>query len=507
MITKENYFDFSSKLDFDALPEALRNGHKLTQGAAKNDWSAFNTNENIRRVVNAYFEKLNQWVNKNPQQESKPVEPARPESKLRAQKKTAASKQKKTESIEETHAEGVEKVSPEVAFIKRYAGLHGKVKTQDEILRFLSSLQKAILEKKIRKTSPFAAEIEKIQDQLIKCYEKMGESVEIKIESKTLQHYLEIAGSQKSMLSVSYIRQYINLHGKKNVKDKAKALMQHIKKAVEQNKLTNEDPYTERLDAVFQSLKKYVNGDSLTPQISKSELNGLMGIFSYIEKRRRKKKVAKHLHRIYEIERGMSGTDDPADDGDMMLGEESRVIPSTELAGMEFKTIGLQGKYRELIGDPSVGFSAMVFGLPKSGKSTLCLDFAKHLAEHHGKVLYCAIEEKFGYTLKEKLERLKAEHPRLYVSENIPENISGYDFVFIDSVSRANLSIDALNQLRKNNPHVSFIFIFHTTKNGQFRGQNQFAHDVDVIIEVKDGEAKANGRFGIGNDIYIRDVL
>src|SRR4030043_997194 len=31
----------------------------------------------------------------------------------------------------------------------------------------------------------------------------------------------------------------------------------------------------------------------------------------------------------------------------------------------------------------SVGFSAMVFGLPKSGKSTLCIDFARHLAEHH----------------------------------------------------------------------------------------------------------------------------
>jgi KaiC/GvpD/RAD55 family RecA-like ATPase len=50
----------------------------------------------------------------------------------------------------------------------------------------------------------------------------------------------------------------------------------------------------------------------------------------------------------------------------------------------------------------------MVFGLPKSGKSTLCIDFAKFLAEYHGKVLYVAIEEGFGYTLKEKFERLGA---------------------------------------------------------------------------------------------------
>ena len=79
----------------------------------------------------------------------------------------------------------------------------------------------------------------------------------------------------------------------------------------------------------------------------------------------------------------------------------------------------------------------MVYGLPKSGKSTLCIDFAKYLAENHGKVLYCAIEEKFGYTLKEKIERLQASHPNLFVSETIPDGLSKYDFVFIDSVSRA----------------------------------------------------------------------
>ena len=41
-------------------------------------------------------------------------------------------------------------------------------------------------------------------------------------------------------------------------------------------------------------------------------------------------------------------------------------------------------------------------------------------------------------------------------------------------------------------------FLVCTTKNGQFKGQNQFAHDVDVIIEVDGGKAKGNGRFGWG---------
>lgn len=496
MITKDKYFEATDSIDLNSLPEALRNGHKLVQGASQNDWSAYNTNENIRRVVNAYFEKLEQWLKNNPtnKPEGKKTVTPKTEPKPKPLKKATAPKTK-SEPKDKSNGEAVEKVSLEVSFIKRYAGLHGKTKTQDEILRFLDSLQKAMLEKRIRKTSPYASEIEKIQEQLIRCYEKMGDAVEINIDKKSLEHYLEIAGSQKAMLSVSYIRQYISLHGKKNVKDKAKVLMQHIKKAVVQKKLDNNDPYAARLDSIFKSLKNYVNGDSTTPQISKSELNGLMGVFSYIAKRNRKKKVARHLHKIYEIEHGMAGTENDPEEDTISQKKHSQVIPSTELASMEFETIGLQGKYRELIGDPCVGFSAMVFGLPKSGKSTLCIDFAKYLAEHHGKVLYCAIEEKFGYTLKEKVERLKAVHPKLYVAEEIPDNVSEFNFVFIDSVSRANLTIEDLNRLRSDYPKVAFIFIFHTTKNGQFRGQNQFAHDVDVIIEVKDGEAKGTGRF------------
>ena len=174
------------------------------------------------------------------------------------------------------------------------------------------------------------------------------------------------------------------------------------------------------------------------------------------------------------------------------------VVPSRELLRMEFETLGLQGRYRELLGDPSVGFSAMVYGLPKSGKSTLCLDFANYLAQHHGQVLYCAIEEGFGYTLKEKIERLGAAHPRLFVAGQLPKSLESFDFVFIDSVSKAGMDLSQLEVLRKDYPRTSFIFIYHTTKEGRFRGENAHAHEVDVIVQVENGLAKAKGRFGGG---------
>ena len=129
--------------------------------------------------------------------------------------------------------------------------------------------------------------------------------------------------------------------------------------------------------------------------------------------------------------------------------------------------------------------------------------FGGCLAVHHGKVLYCAIEEGFGYILQEKVGRLKASHPRLYVTDRVPENPGQFDFVFIDSVTKAGLEIEDMDALRKAHPRTSFIFIYHTTKAGRFKGSNTHAHEVDVIIQVENGKARGNGRFGVGGEVEV----
>ena len=437
------------------------------------------------------MEKLNEVINKHT-----------PEKKAK-EKKSKSQNAPKEPVVEKNPTEEtttpVEKVSLEVSFIKRYVGLHGKTKDKSQILNLLNSLQKAIIEKRIRKTSIYAKEIENVQAQLIKCYNQMGNTIKVTLDEDTLDSYSTIAQSQKTMLSVTYIKQYISIHGKKDVKDKAKALLSRIKKAIETGKIPETCPYWNDIQEIKSSLESYLGNKSKTPIISENTLNGIM---SWAARRHQKKKVAKYLQKIYEAERGLRGIE-PEQETNLNDIPEPTVISSSELAGMDFETIGLKDKYRELIGDPSVGFSAMVFGLPKSGKSTLCIDFAKYLAENHGKVLYVAIEEGFGYTLKEKFERLGAIHPNLIIAEKLPDDLTPYQFVFIDSVSKAKLTSQALTKLRKDNPKTAFVFIFHTTKEGNFKGQQDFAHDVDVIVEVENGIAKANGRFAIGGKMNI----
>lgn len=183
-----------------------------------------------------------------------------------------------------------------------------------------------------------------------------------------------------------------------------------------------------------------------------------------------------------------------------------KIMSSLDFANLEFSTIGLKDKWLEFIGDPAPGFTAMVYGRSKMGKSYLCVDFAGYLARNHGKVLYVAKEEKLDATLQKKLKDKDVSNENLFVADNLPKSLSGYQFVFLDSVNKLGLSPQELTKLKTDNPGVSFIYVFQSTKEGKFRGTNEFQHDVDVVIEVPEkGIAIQNGRFNQGGEMRIFD--
>lgn len=493
MITINNYSMRWAEIDFEQLPSPLQKGHGLTVSALENGAAAYRSNATVARVVDSYLEKLNEYVRAHPEVvkgaskpaarpavAKKPAATKKPAAKKAAAPKPAskpasqpAAKPKQME-IPLNEVQRVEMIPLEISFIRRYASMHGKVKTRKQLLTLLSSLQKAMLEKRIRKSSPYASEVMQVQEQLSAAVNRMGEAAEISIAAASLERYRSIASSKRISESVALLKRYLLLHGRPGVQERAERLAAAIKKAVKQQKVAKDDPYAQRLEAAYKSLTSYLEKQSEVPAIASGELNGMLGLVG--------KKAAV---------------------GSGPINIKGETLASRELLRMEFETIGLRGRFRELIGDPSVGFTAMVFGKPKSGKSTLMLRFAHHLAVHHGRVLYCAIEEGYGYTLKEKIERLGAAHERLVFSDRLPKQLAGYDFVFIDSVSKAGLELEDLVKLKKRHPRTSFIFVFHSTKDGRFRGGNEMAHEVDVIVEVESGLAKASGRFLAGGEMRV----
>ncbi len=180
------------------------------------------------------------------------------------------------------------------------------------------------------------------------------------------------------------------------------------------------------------------------------------------------------------------------------------IMPSTQFANLHFNTIGFKERWLRFIGDPAPGFTAMVFGMPKMGKSYLCVDFAGYLARNHGKVLYVAKEEKLDKTLQDKLKEKEVAHENLTVADGIPADLSPYDFIILDSVNKLGLTPKDLEKLKVENKGKSFVYIFQCTKGGKFKGNNEFQHDVDVVIEVPEiGKATQYGRFNQGGAMDI----
>jgi hypothetical protein len=434
ILTPKNYIEQSCQIGFDQLPAALVKGHELALNAFKDAQSAYKGNRTVKAVMDHYLCELNEAI-----ANKKPV-------------KTTEKRKKRSTTLGPITGE-VPLISEEIRFLRRFLWLDGKQRSKESIKRLLFSLQKAMVERRIRKNSPYAEEIQKIHDRLWEIVvDDQIQSFIVELDPKLKAHYKEIVGSQSVKEAVKLLKRFIPLQGKSDIDEKVIKLHKQAIHLIREKKIKMDNPYHPRIMQMIEVLEHYIEDI----EYEKPEL-------------------------AYNLQ---------------YLGKLPDVMSPEQLLSMEFETIGLQGKWKELIGDPSVGFSIMVFGQPKSGKSTLMLEFAQHLAGNHGKTLYVAIEEGFGYTLKDKIQRVGATSSQLSFAAEMPKKLDGLDFVFIDSISRGGLEIEDLIKLQEQYPRIGFIYIFHTTKDGRFRGGNLYAHEVDVIIEVSPEEVNASGRFG-----------
>jgi hypothetical protein len=337
----------------------------------------------------------------------------------------------------------VEKITPSVAFIRRYCHLHGKtlLEAKDSAIRLLASLQKAIVEKQIRKTDPHADDILKIQDNLIRLSEVRKSADTINI--KDIDRLREISKAERVSDSVAFLKQFLSIQGKENVKEKAVKLQAYAKT----HKFEKSDS-NGTIKAIEKSLSDYISGKTPTPEVSAQTLQGFYGL---------------------------AGIDVPAP-------KAGSAISAAQFVGSSFQTLPFTGKWKKAIGLPAKNFKIMIYGKAGSGKSTFALQLADYLAKDMGqKVLYVAGEEKFGYTLHEKIVRLNISSSNLYLQDSLPPYLTNYDVVVLDSVNTLQLEPEDLEKLPKDK---AYIWIFQCTKDGNYRGSQAFEHNADTVIEI-----------------------
>lgn len=480
MLTANNYAQYVKSINYVSLSDKLKKGYDFVKKSTNEykNWDAYHQSDKIREVINLYFSLVEQHLPNKANAQKKSVKKSAPGKSAKSTKAAATPKAVKKKPVQEDiKANMVEHFDEEIKIIRKFINLHGKVKTQEQIVRLINSVQKAIIERKVRKSSVHAPHIVYIQKTLISTYNDMGKTISITISDNKLNELSAIVHGEKIYPSVPFIKRYLNLVGKTDIKQKATLLLKQLRIAVGKGKITKSDRYSNRLSEIHETLKEFLdNPKQKTIEASAEQLSGLQGIVDGCN--------CSNLNGI---------------DGSLPA-----VMNSMDFANLRFNTIGLKGKWLDLIGDPSQNFSAMVSGKPKMGKSYLCIDFAGYLARHHGKVLYVAKEEGLDLTLQTKLNEKDVKHPNLFVASVLPSDLSPYNFIFLDSVNKLGLLPDDLTALKMRYPQKSFINVFQTTKDGNFRGANTFQHDVDVVIEIPErGRAVQFGRFNQGGEMSI----
>ncbi len=599
-ITIHNYKEAEAKIDWSKASDGLNTGKAFTQ-----KWIAkYDRTATAKTTIDAYFllmEKFLAQPELKPKKKSAPAAPAKKVTKAPVQKPQAKTKKpaKAAPEERETDATIVEHIPSDIALVKRYISLHDKDKTYDQVLSIWRAFNKAIVERKVTKDSPYKSEIATMNSGLKSALEQARAvgALHLMLPAAKLKAYKTIAESVGKSAGVGIMLEFVNISGRTGMKERAGKLLQRIERGAASGKL-DDDRYAKDIRKAKAAIEAYLNSEHDVVNLNDYALNGigeiavfgcpcdkdLAGftrsqnavIYKLIQEKVKNltdceldrafsdtvapslcKTIAQKLIQARQLTMSLirnpakvSGTgialagttknygfDINTEIMDMRLrnagvkasgtkaakhsglsgtaqvmpfeepGEDLKIMSANELVNQKFRTIGLQGKYRKLIGDPEPGFSAMVYGKPKQGKSTVAIDMAKEFTRY-GKVLYCAFEEGHGYTLQDKVIRNRANVQGLDFANKLPGNLSMYQFVFVDSVSDAGMDEAAFKSLIKSNkPRTSIFGVFHATKGGNFRGGQTFAHDVDVLIRVEDGVAYAQGRYAPPGEISIAAIL
>jgi len=485
MITANNYFVEVERIGVDTLPETLKKGHDLVVKSTSNgtNWGNYHNSEGIRKVIDLYFQKLNEYAGTLTPKITTPESP-KPK-KVSAKKVEPKAKSKKIKDTKEPkNVKHVEHIREEVKYIKRYVGLHNKVKSPNAILTFIKALQRSIVQKLIRKTSPLSEEIKMIQNKLVQAYNKMKGEESFAINEKDLNHLVAIAGGEKVYQSITVIKRFIGLQGKDDEK-KINNFVKYLENLVEKKKLTKDDPFADKVNAIYKSLRQRT---SSKVSISKAELNGLEGIV---------KACGCHheVGKIYDtggkkLRPCKSKTYSDASRGACSHNKGlNGVLTAEEMANRKLDLLNFFSFWCSLFGNPARNFTMMFHGEPHNGKTIFLLKLAQYLADNFGEVLYVSSEEFASPTMTKKVNEFLNPLPsRLHFAENLQDpDLSDYQFVILDSVNDLGLKINDYKELRKEHPDKAFIFILQHTKAGDFKGGKDWEHIAEIAGEVHKG--------------------
>lgn len=191
----------------------------------------------------------------------------------------------------------------------------------------------------------------------------------------------------------------------------------------------------------------------------------------------------------------------------------NKILSAHQYRMADIPSIGLKGQYFYLMGDPAKGFYMLLSGMPGNGKSTFAIKFSQYFEENHGKVLYLAAEQS-GYN--KPLQNLLKENNATFdiniePTNNVRDIVSfsaGYDMLVIDSINNLRIQPEDISRIKKELPELSIVAIMQSTKDGKFKGSQEFLHDSDISIVCEKPHAKQKkSRYAPPSEIVVFDSV
>jgi len=417
-------------------------------------------------------------------------------------KKTKPIKKTKTvTTAKENESKRVPDVSEEISLIKRASQWQGKEKTKKQVRAFQTTIKRLNTVRVITKKSKYVKEINEILAYLGSAMKKAKfyDSVIYIDFTPNYDKYKEIGFSEKRSIGTTYILRFVkNLIDTKDKKG-ADRLLLLIERAKKDGRISKADTESRRefieIEKVEKSLNNFVSGKTKTIEVANKELSGLQEVSV-------KKKVETEINEVREAIRPQINII-PTQEDTLTESIPSRsddkiaVIKATDLKNMKFESVKFNKGWEKIIGNPSLPFYLMVFGQGGGGKSTFSISFAEYLAsEHNLKILYVPIEEQISRTLKDKFDRTGAiDFSNIDIAKRTPielfhKDLSIYDVIFIDSISHKGLKLDILKEMKETYPALSIVYIMHATKDNNYKGETDWLHFSDLVIDASEGIAK-----------------
>jgi len=170
------------------------------------------------------------------------------------------------------------------------------------------------------------------------------------------------------------------------------------------------------------------------------------------------------------------------------------------------------GAWLASFGRPERTGAWLIYGNPKNGKTSLCMQLAKYCTTF-GRVLYNSIEEGNSQSMEDQLRRVGMEDVERYVTvvqepcETLMRRLEkrgSADYVFIDSLQRSGMTYEQVSDLTMKFPEKLFVYVSYAEGSRPAGAvATAMKYLVGVFVYVDKFKAFPVGRYGGGEPFVI----